>query len=135
MGGFPASHGAGGPQAPRDAPWAPLHHPSVLTPLWKPHVWGWPRNTYRAERPSITPEEKAPRGCGHAALVTFPPPPIRPLALALPATVSEDFPVFLITPLSAPVFQAARGFFQCPDSPDLLAKLSSAGIFFFVSQF
>lgn len=57
MGSSPASHGAGGP---RDAPPAPLYHGSVLRPLWKPHVWGWPRNKYRAERPSILLEERAP---------------------------------------------------------------------------
>lgn len=53
---------------------------------------------------------------------------IPPLA---PAPISKDFPAFLITPFSAPVFQEARGFFQCPDSPDSLAKLLSAGISLF----
>lgn len=53
------------------------------------------------------------------------------IPLLAPAAISKDFPAFLITPFSAALFQEARGFFQCPDSPDLLAKLLSAGISLF----
>lgn len=38
--------------------------------------------------------------------------------------VSEDFPVFLITPFSSPLSQAAGGFFQCQHRPNVLAELS-----------
>lgn len=45
---------------------------------------------------------------------------------------SKDFPAFLITPFSAPVFQEARGFFQCPYSPDSWQSFSLQGFLCFL---
>lgn len=109
----PSSHGAG---EPWDNPPAPLCHGSVPPPLWEPPRLGIGKGQGSCWR-------KGPLGlCScHAGHIS----PIPPSA---PATISKDFPAFLITPFPAPVFQEARGFFQCPDSSDLLAKLFSAGI-------
>lgn len=74
------------------------------------------------QRPGILQEERAlGLRCSHSLHPSF--------GSSHP---SKDFPAFLITPFSAPLFQEARGFFQCPDSPDSWQSFSLQGFLCFL---